>query len=88
MKERLGQEPSFPFSYHFIDNNGRDNVQVYKGMSKRFYAACAAMQGLIINHGIRISCNGAIEDDVYEIDKNLVEASYRIADELLKQEDL
>jgi hypothetical protein len=44
------------------------------GMSKRFYAACAVMQGL---------CLGGIMDNYVE---GTVKKAYTIADELLKQE--
>ena len=48
-------------------------------MSKRFYAACAAMQGFIA--GVRGSGDGINTAE-------LIQASYNMADELLKQEDL
>ena len=71
MSEKLGQEPAFP------KDSFTNQYQI--GMSKRFYAACAAMQGL---------CVGKI---TYEIKKgecvDIVEMSYLIADELLKQEN-
>lgn len=43
------------------------------GMSKRFYAACAAMQGLLAHHGGSLSSDGA-------------RLAFEYADELLKQE--
>ena len=42
MKTKLGQEPAFPV---VDDGNGKNSIEL--GISKRFYAACAAMQGLI-----------------------------------------
>ncbi|MDA3854962.1 MAG: hypothetical protein PF569_01790 [Candidatus Woesearchaeota archaeon] len=76
MKEKLGQEPAFPFNFE-------ENVPVDldPGMSKRFYAACMAMQGLISNpNNINIhGFNGTNS-------KLISELSYKLADELLKQE--
>jgi hypothetical protein len=62
--EKLGQEPAFAKQYQ-------------AGMSKRFYAACAAMQGMISNVG-----SYGTDSDI-----ELIRLSYRFADELLKQED-
>ncbi len=61
------QEPPFPVISPW-DNE--------KGMSKRFYAACAAMQGLLANPG-----RG------YTVEQ-LAQVSFESADELLKQEEL
>ena len=64
--EKLGQEPAFPMS---------QPINEYEiGMSKRFYAACAAMQGFI-SSGYEGSA------DV------IVEMAYLFADALLKQEN-
>jgi len=72
MKEnKLGQEPAFAAC---SDTYGND------GMSKRFYAACAAMQGLSVNH---LYANTHGSDP-----KKLIKTAYELADELLKQEDL
>ena len=62
------------------------NENVKLGMSKRFYAACVAMQGLIINFSDERKVNGgfiAITDQV-----ELIKEAYEFADELLKQENL
>lgn len=65
----LGQEPAFPTEFGIDYSN--------KGMSKRFYAACAAMQGLMANtHPTYILMS--IE--------NKAHWAYSAADELLKQE--
>jgi hypothetical protein len=72
MEEKLGQEPAFPFESKEYGNVGINET----GMSKRFYAACAAMQGLLSNQSYFVS--SAIR---------VVEDSYKIADELLKQEN-
>lgn len=71
-KQKLGQEPAFA--------NGSKNIineDIPNGMSKRFYAACAAMQGILAG-----GCNYT-----YNFQK-LLENSYKLADELLKQENL
>ena len=49
-------------------------------MSKRFYAACAAMQGMLANTTV-LNDNGSVLGI-----ENLVEDAYMFADELLKQE--
>ncbi len=46
-------------------------------MSKRFYAACAAMQGQIANKGLSLELNRLKRD---------IEYSFMYADELIKQE--
>ena len=49
------------------------------GMSKRFYAACAAMQGILANNSAEITVKNA---------KDYAEMAYDFADELLKAENL
>ena len=47
-KDKLGQEPAFPIKYKDLTPFGElENIEV--GISKRFYAACAAMQGILAN---------------------------------------
>lgn len=99
MNEKLGQEPAFPMklnqvigqtSYNFTDENGNEQIGhynnyadiVYQGMSKRFYAACAAMQGILSGMDCQ-SMVGYRSTDT----SGVVELSYLMADELLKQED-
>lgn len=96
-EEKLGQEPAFPTklnqvigqtTYNFIDENGYEQIGhhnnyadiVYQGVSKRFYAACAAMQGILANTQFRSDCCGS--------PKVIIEYSYELADELLRQEGL
>lgn len=83
MSEKLGQEPAFPIVEELFDGFS----QVYKqectssGMSKRFYAACAAMQGLLSgmsDHNLDSKCR-------YR--DRIATTSYIIADELIKQEN-
>ena len=71
MSEKLGQEPAFPLKSEGIANR-------QKGMSKKFYAACAAMQGLLANS--ELGWDRPVEE-------HLVKQSYEYADELLKQEN-
>ena len=62
MSEKLGQEQAFADEYN-------------SGMSKRFYAACVAMQGMI-TQGVTTTT------------EDFIETCYVYADELLKQENL
>lgn len=73
-KDKLGQESAFPNVA--FDKNGifTHNDEDY-GMSKRFYAACVAMQGMLSN-----------EKDYGSSYFEIIERSYQLADELLKQE--
>ena len=70
-KQKLCQEPAFATS---ADLGGEAIYQ--EGMSKRFYAACAAMQGLLNN-----SQNLEVQNT------EVVNKAYAIADELLKREN-
>lgn len=90
--EKLGQEPIIPTAYRQIGENEfrvanekdlKDPYSIFKtteGMSKRFYAACAAMQGLL--------ANGRYDQRYYEGDSTeiICKRAFKIADELLKQE--
>lgn len=73
---KLGQEPAFPIFSQYGNPARYDDIQVV-GISKRFYAACAAMQGLISNG----------TENKYEKDLTIMRA-FEYADELLKQETL
>lgn len=74
LKSKLGQEPAFTVESKEYGNVGINEI----GMSKRFYAACAAMQGILAG-----SSNSS-----YAIDeKKIIKQAYLIADELLKQEN-
>lgn len=66
-------EPAFP-----MDFEQRNDFQL--GMSKRFYAACAAMNGILSNENV---LNGKTSNGP----SNYVRLAYRCADELLKQEN-
>lgn len=72
--EKLGQEAAFPELTTEYDGKGNILPFQTKGMSKRFYAACAAMQGLISHYGVAF-------EELH------IQKAYYYADELLKQEN-
>ena len=74
-KQKLGQEPAFATS---ADLCGEAVYQ--EGMSKRFYAACAAMQGLL--------SSSDLNNLQYSFEKVIPKLAFMYADELLKQENL
>ena len=78
---KLGQEPAF--ASIAVKPNGL--TVGYNGMSKRFYAACCAMQGLLANEsGFYIN-----ETETTKISlPNKARFAFMCADELLKQENL
>ena len=81
MEEKLGQNPAF-VRVHRTSANG----YLQEGMSRRFYAACAAMQALITNFPKeRMINDGYIPLTEYS---EIIKESYEFADELLKQENL
>ena len=81
--EKLGQELAFP-----VNEMGADHLLSFNpSISKRFYAACAAMQGLLSNPMIAEGAAKNFESD-NEVNNLIVAQSYCIADELLKQENL
>ena len=75
---KLEQEPAFPSkgSANCTTLSGYTSYQnlKFEGMSKRFYAACTAMQGLISHYGVS-----------YE--ESHAQKAFYFADELLKQEN-
>ena len=84
--KKLGQEPAYPCEIGFENGNIQEMHQngnytaLHNGMSKRFYAACCAMQGILANPHFRETAgNNPIV---------ISELSFEIADELLKQESL
>jgi hypothetical protein len=70
--KKLGQEPAFPCI-------NADRIPFNNGASKRFYAACAAMQGILGNK----NANPTRQEHF----QNIIEDAYKLADELLKQEN-
>lgn len=78
--KKLGQEPAFPVcSQAFSTVIGRGHEPI--GMSKRFYAACAAMQGILSDKE-----NQVIDGNLASVEQ-IINVSYVLADELLKQEE-
>ena len=75
--EKLGQEPAFACTYE-MRISGQNKLCYHEGMSKRFYAACAAMQGIAAMHSTKS-----------DIDNEWIcKTAFNMADELLKQENL
>jgi hypothetical protein len=56
-------------------------------MSKRFYAACAAMQGILANSAALTGAAKSVFSDNEKVEV-IIKQSYKFADELLKQEKL
>ena len=67
------------------------NLYYPSGMSKRFYAACAAMQGLLSGYYSNPDMMKILDKDSMEekmaLSTFIVDQSYYIADELLRQEN-
>lgn len=80
-KEKLGQEPAFPVESKEYGNVGINEI----GMSKRFYAACAAMQGILAGSVMDSVINISDAKDIPR-DTVIATMAYEFADELLKQE--
>ena len=75
--QKLGQEPAFSCTYE-MKISGQNRLYYHDGMSKCFYAACAAMQGIIAMHSTKS-----------DIDNEWIcKTAFNMADELLKQENL
>ena len=76
MKEKLRQEPAFPIDVKNYQEETMLREGLLKhGISKRFYAACAAMQGILSNSDVTVK-NA----------KDYAEMAYDFADEILKHE--
>lgn len=82
---KLGQEQAFPFIEE-IQGQHEKYWQTTIGMNKRFYAACAAMQGIlsstVIMEAVRnvTSVNGENEATV------IATIAYDMADKMLEKE--
>jgi len=81
--EKLGQEPAFARPATLNPLNAGINSCPQSGMSKRFYAACAAMQGML-SHSTRYHCR--TQDSHLTWKQGMIKESYELADELLRQE--
>ena len=86
---KLGQEPAFGFEYSTFEGTPLMQTRTFHhpmGMSKRFYAACAAMQGMLANSTY---CSHLALDEKNG-EKSMAVAiakdAFELADELLRQE--
>ena len=83
-KEKLGQESAFLTIENnvFEHHNGSESREQYTrgGMSKRFYAACAAMQGLLAYQNLDMM--------KFSFEEVIPKLAFMYADELLKQENV
>lgn len=79
-EKKLGQNSAFPIydsnTILAVFNSGGNPL----GMSKRFYAACMAMQGIL--SGTRFTSSIAPNSE------RIAKDAYAVADEILKQENL
>jgi hypothetical protein len=78
----LKNKPAFPETYENMDGT-KQNIP---GMNKRFYAACAAMQGLLSNGRITELFEKAKTNTDQER-VAIIKGAYQLADELLSQEN-
>ena len=77
-------DTSNPPNDPIFEEMNTDNLNI--GISKRFYAACAAMQGILANtHNYNVHIK---TDEQKVFVENLIKHSYQYADELLKKENL
>ena len=77
MSKKRNDEPAFPVPDYIMQNCGAIDFNPL-GMSKRFYAACAALTGIMANSN----------PDFIKMDfETAVGHAYNCADELLKQEN-
>ena len=87
--KKLGQESAFAKETVVIPKyieGGGEIERGSKGMSKRFFAASVAMQGILSNPDWVKSIG--IKNDWDEFKDRVTSASYEIADELLRKENL
>ena len=88
-ENKLGQEPAYANTETYNPNNMECNDTFQQGMSKRFYAACAALQGILANPNtagqVKYEFGQVKAERANEI---VVRTAYSLADELLKQEQL
>lgn len=83
MSEKLGEKPAFPTD-RVINRGVYENAS--QGISKRFYAACCAMQGILASEVMMtMALRGAKGINVKE-EIVVIKSAYEYADELLKQE--
>ena len=83
MDKKLGQEPAFAIPGNDYRTEAGSKYHLRQiGMSKRFYAVCAAMQGLAANLNGFQQKNGEPHTS-----ESFIKNAYILADELLKQEN-
>lgn len=77
-RNKLKQKPAFPITEEQMDRAEKyPHMAEMNGMSKRFYAACAVMQGIMANN----------HPELLRLNKSqCASLAYQHADELLKQE--
>lgn len=80
---KLVPAPAFPIADPDMTLPGQSTLET-QGMSKRFYAACAAMQGFLSSG--RFECLPWILGGLPQPEA-LVKYTYELADEILKQEN-
>lgn len=80
MSKKLGNEPAFPVTENVI-------AMANLGMSKRFYAACAAMHGLLANELYMKDATKYTVENRLNLIPEIIKNAYSCADELLKQEN-
>ena len=73
--KKLGQEAAFPG----VEVIGDNKIVPFNGMSKRFYAACVAMQGMLANPDYTSL--------LHRNKEGFISDCYSITDELLRQEN-
>ena len=85
MSEKLGQEQAFPFIEE-IQGHHEKYWQTTIGMNKRFYVACAAMQG-ILSSSVIMEVVRNVSSARGQNDSQIIAAvAFDMADEMLKQE--
>jgi hypothetical protein len=86
-KAKLGQEPAFPIEemQKNVNDSGVSQMVPHLGMSKRFYAACMAMQGLLASNNTEYLVNG--HNEGFHEPVFICKTAYEFADELLKEEN-
>lgn len=84
----LKNDPAFPTPDYIMENSCKIDFNPM-GMSKRFYAACAAMQGLLANPNTagQLSRQLPTSASIEECYASIVATAYSVADEMLKQEN-
>jgi hypothetical protein len=87
MSNKLGMEPMFPLEelQRNINDTGVSQMVYHKGMSKRIYIACAAMQGILSSQIIMEAAIRVGEKTNTGTDYAVCKMAYEFADELLKQ---